>query len=55
MRAIPNLKVVIDNTKSSKLFLTEQRTIYGGEAEVVRTKQSGNYWHFWMWISKEGL
>ena len=27
--------------------------IYGGKAEIVRTQQSGGYWHFRMWISEE--
>ena len=34
-------------------FLTDQHPIYGGKAEVVRTQQSGRYWHFRMWISEE--
>jgi hypothetical protein len=27
--------------------------IYNGNAEVVRTRQSGRNWHFGMWISEE--
>ena len=57
------MTLVVDNTapqtQRSKCatppqsFLTDQHPIYGGKAEVVRTQQSGGYWHFRMWISEE--
>ena len=34
-------------------FLTYQHPIYSGNAEVVRTRQSGGYWQFRMWIGEE--
>ena len=63
MRANTHVTLVVDNTapqtQRSKCatppqsFLTDQHPIYGGKAEVVRTQQSGGYWHFRMWISEE--
>lgn len=63
MRANTHVSLVVDNTapqtQRSKCatppqsFLTDQHPIYGGKAEVVRTQQSGGYWHFRMWISEE--
>ena len=58
-----HVTLVVDNTalqtQRSKCatppqpFLMDQHPIYGGKAEVVRTQQSGGYWHFRMWISEE--
>jgi len=55
--------LVVDNTRTQKQrskrsaptqsFLTDKHPIYGGKAEIVRTQQSGGYWHFRMWISEE--
>ena len=63
MRANTHVTLVVDNaapqTQRSKCatspqpFLTDQHPIYGGKAEIVRTQQSGGYWHFRMWISEE--
>ena len=63
MTATAHVALVVDNTGSQKQrskrntpsqpFLTGQHPIYGGKAEVVRTQQSGGYWHFRMWISEE--
>jgi len=63
MRANTHVTLVVDNTApqtqrskcatSPQPFLTDQHPIYGGKAEIVRTQQSGGYWHFRMWISEE--
>jgi integrase len=63
MTAAARVALVVDNsgspekrskrTKSSQSYLTDKHPIYGGQAEVVRTQQSGGYWHFRMWISDE--
>ena len=63
MTATAHVALVVDNTGTQKQrskrntpsqsFLTDQHPIYGGKAEVVRTQQSGGYWHFRMWISEE--
>jgi hypothetical protein len=63
MTALAKVALVVDNTGTQKQrskrntppqsFLTDQHPIYGGKAEVVRTQQSGGYWHFRMWISEE--
>ena len=63
MTATAHVALVVDNTGTQKQrskrntpsqsFLTDQHPIYGGKAEVVRTQQSGVYWHFRMWISEE--
>jgi integrase len=60
MAAMAHMALVVDNTanssppaKSAKPFLTDKHPIYGGKAEIVRTQQSGPYWHFRMWISEE--
>ena len=63
MTATAHVALVVDNTGSQKQrskrntpsqpFLTDQHPIYGGKAEVVRTQQSGGYWHFRMWTSEE--
>jgi hypothetical protein len=65
MRANTHVTLVVDNTApqtqrskcatSPQPFLTDQHPIYGGKAEVVRTQQSGGYWHFRMWISRRGV
>jgi hypothetical protein len=65
MNEAAHVALVVDNAatnpkrsskreKSSQSFLTDKHSIYGGKAEVVRTQQSGGYWHFRMWISEEG-
>ncbi|MDB2565643.1 DUF763 domain-containing protein [Porticoccaceae bacterium] len=56
MRVNTHVTLVVDNTapqtQRSKCatppqsFLTDQHPIYGDTAEVVRTQQSGGYWHF---------
>ena len=56
MRANTHVTLVVDNTApqtqrskcatSPQPFLTDQHPIYGGKAEVVRTQQSGGYWHY---------
>ena len=63
MTAAARVALVIDNTRTQKQrskrtaptqsFLTDKHSIYGGKAEIVRTQQSGGYWHFRMWISEE--
>lgn len=63
MDARARVALVVDNTRtraqrskrknSSQSFLTDKHPIYGGKAEVVRTQQSGGFWHFRMWISDE--
>ncbi len=63
MTAAALVALVIDNTRTQKQrskrtapnqsFLTDKHSIYGGKAEIVRTQQSGGYWHFRMWISEE--
>ena len=63
MTAAAHVALVVDNsgspdkgskrTKASQSYLTDKHPIYGGQAEVVRTQQSGGYWHFRMWISDE--
>ena len=63
MTATARVALVIDNTRTQKQrskrsvptqsFLTDKHSIYGGKAEIVRTQQSGGYWHFRMWISEE--
>jgi hypothetical protein len=63
MSVTAGIALVVDNTKTnpqlqkstnpSQSFLTDKHPIYGGKAEVVRTQQSGGYWHFRMWISEE--
>jgi hypothetical protein len=63
MRANLHVTLVVDNTALQKQrskcatppqsFLTDQHSIYGGKAEVVRTQQSGGYLHFRLWI-REG-
>ncbi len=52
-RQYENAKTAQQALHSSQSFLTDQHPIYGGKAEVVRTQQSGGYWHFRMWISEE--
>jgi hypothetical protein len=62
MTATARVTLVIDNTaplkqrdkriKPPESYLTDKFPIYGGKAEVVRTQQSGGYWHFRMWISE---
>ena len=64
MTAAARVALVVDNTRTQKQrskrsaptqsFLTDKHPIYGGKAEIVRTQQSGGYWHFRMWISEEG-
>ena len=63
MTAAARVALVVDNTRTQKQrskrkaptqsFLTDKHPIYGGKAEIVRTQQSGGYWHFRMWISEE--
>ena len=63
MTALAKVALVVDNTRThkqrskrttpSQSFLTDKHSIYGGKAEVVRTQQSGGYWHFRMWVSEE--
>ena len=63
MTAAARVALVVDNTRTHKQrskrsaptqsFLTDKLPIYGGEAEIVRTQQSGGDWHFRMWISEE--
>jgi hypothetical protein len=63
MRENTHVTLVVDNTALQtqhgkcatppQSFLTDQHPIYGGKAEVVRTQQSGVYWHFRLWISEE--
>ena len=63
MTAAARVALVVDNTRTHKQrskrttpsqpFLTDKHSIYGSKAEVVRTQQSGGYWHFRMWISEE--
>ena len=63
MTAAARVALVVDNTRTQKQrskrkaptqsFLTDKHSIYGGKAEIVRTQQSGGYWHFRMWISEE--
>jgi len=63
MTANTHVTLAVDNTApqtqrskcaaSPQSFLTDQHPIYGGKAEVVRTQQSDEYWHFRMWISEE--
>ena len=63
MTAGARVALVVDNTRTQKQrskrsaptqsLLQCKHPVYGGKAEVVRTQQSGGYWHFGMWISEE--
>lgn len=39
--------------KAKPTFIVEQHNIYGGEAEIVRTRQSGPNYQFRMWVGDE--
>ncbi len=53
MNTKSQLKIVVDNTNKSSPFITERHPIFGGKAEVIRTKQSGDVFHLRMWIPTE--
>lgn len=59
--ATANVRLVVDNSTETSgrslqpngAFHTERHDIFGGKAQIARTKQSGGYWHFRMWIRSE--
>lgn len=64
MTAAACVTLVVDNTKQTKSktrkrpkrsqkYQTERHDIYGGQAQLIKTAQSGNYWQFRMWIPEE--
>ncbi len=60
MNTVASVKLVVNNVPkitnlnfSQEAFLTAKHPIYGGQAEIVKTKQSGGFWHFRMWIVDE--